>query len=120
MDRLKFLPSFLDLRSARLGAVAVALTSVLCLGVLTLGVYNIYFHKLSKFPGPLLFRAYHFPFVYYHASGTLARKITTFHEQYGPVVRVSPTELAFTSGEAWNDIYGLLPGRAQNAKDHYW
>lgn len=28
------------------------------------------------------------------------------HEQYGDVVRVSPSELSYTSVEAWKDIYG--------------
>ena len=28
------------------------------------------------------------------------------HEKYGPVVRVSPNELAFNGVQAWEDIYG--------------
>ena len=41
----------------------------------------------------------------------------SFHERYGPVVRIAPNELAFTEPEAWNDIYGLQSGRVQNKKD---
>jgi cytochrome P450 len=34
------------------------------------------------------------------------------HKQYGEVVRVSPTEVSFTSGEtAWQDIYGFRIGK---------
>ncbi|KAJ6005164.1 hypothetical protein N7451_003108 [Penicillium sp. IBT 35674x] len=33
------------------------------------------------------------------------------HEIYGPVVRVSPHELAFSTAKAWEDIYGHRQGR---------
>jgi len=32
-------------------------------------------------------------------------------------VRVAPNELAFAEPQAWQDIYGLQPGRVQNRKD---
>jgi hypothetical protein len=35
------------------------------------------------------------------------------------VVRIAPDELAFTNPEAWNDIYGMQPGRVQNPKDPF-
>lgn len=35
------------------------------------------------------------------------------------MVRIAPDELAYTDPAAWNDVYGLLPGRVQNAKDNY-
>jgi len=34
-------------------------------------------------------------------------------------VRVAPNELAFAEPQAWQDIYGLQPGRVQNRKDPY-
>jgi cytochrome P450 len=44
-------------------------------------------------------------------------KVLDFHRKYGPVVRIAPNELAFTQPEAWNDIYGMQPGRIQNQRD---
>lgn len=32
------------------------------------------------------------------------------HERYGPVVRISPNELAFNTAQAFRDIYGWRPG----------
>ena len=34
----------------------------------------------------------------------------TLHDTYGPVVRVTPTELSFNSAQAWRDIYGHRTG----------
>jgi cytochrome P450 len=51
--------------------------------------------------------------------GQLPLKILEFHRKYGPVVRIAPNHLAFTDPKAWNDIYGMQPGRVQNQKDHF-
>jgi cytochrome P450 len=32
---------------------------------------------------------------------------------------VAPNDLAFADPQAWQDIYGLQPGRVQNRKDHF-
>jgi cytochrome P450 len=39
------------------------------------------------------------------------------HDIYGPVVRVSPNELAFNSAQAWDDIYGHRSGHKNMPKD---
>lgn len=39
------------------------------------------------------------------------------HDQYGPIVRVAPTQLSYITAEAWKDIYGSQAGQAQNPKD---
>lgn len=36
--------------------------------------------------------------------------ITKLHEHYGPVLRISPNELAFNTPQAFRDIYGARPG----------
>jgi cytochrome P450 len=38
--------------------------------------------------------------------GTHTYWIHRLHQKYGPVVRVTPTELSYTDGRAWKDIYG--------------
>lgn len=40
------------------------------------------------------------------ASGTLVPHFRELHEKYGPVVRVAPNELSYTSPEALKIIYG--------------
>jgi cytochrome P450 len=38
------------------------------------------------------------------------------HERYGPVIRLSPNELAFNTVAAWQDIYGHRNGRQDLGK----
>ena len=56
--------------------------------------------------------------MYYQFRGLLIFRIKEFHDKYGPIVRTGPDELAFTSPEAWKDIYGR-PGHTQLKRDPY-
>jgi cytochrome P450 len=78
--------------------------------------YNIWFHGLRKYPGPLLWRMSNLPMGWYQSSGTLIYKVTELHEKYGDIVRISPSQLAFRQAEAWKDIYGH---RAAGEKENY-
>ena len=45
-------------------------------------------------------------------KGTTATNVLELHEKYGEVVRLSPNEVSFISGEtAWQDIYGFRTGK---------
>lgn len=70
-------------------------------------------------PGPKLWAAYRIPYVYYNIRDKLPFKVTELHRRYGPVVRIGPDHMSFTDAEAWQDLYGLQPGRVQNQKDKY-
>lgn len=39
------------------------------------------------------------------------------HDRYGPIVRLSPNELAFNTVQSWTDIYGHKAGRLDLEKD---
>jgi cytochrome P450 len=39
-------------------------------------------------------------------GGRLGFHVGDLHKKYGPVVRITPNELAFSSPQAWRDIYG--------------
>ncbi|KAH9897354.1 cytochrome P450 ClCP1 [Xylariomycetidae sp. FL2044] len=69
-------------------------------------LYNIFLHPLRSFPGPLSHKISRVPGVYHNYHGTLPYHITSLHARYGPVVRISPNELAFADPQAWKDIYG--------------
>ncbi len=69
-------------------------------------IYNLYFHPLRSFPGPLLQRASVLPWAMQHASGTQAFCTQRLHDKYGPVVRIGPNHLSFTDPAAWKDING--------------
>jgi cytochrome P450 len=82
-------------------------------------IYNIFFHPLRKFPGPLLWRASHFPYQYWYTSGHCNDKILDLHRTYGDVVRVGPSQLSFQHADAWKEVMGHKKGidNEENGKD---
>ncbi|EME87123.1 uncharacterized protein MYCFIDRAFT_30470 [Pseudocercospora fijiensis CIRAD86] len=76
-------------------------------------IYNIYFHPLRSFPGPVLARATRLYSVYIRAAGLSDWKALQWHNQYGGIVRVAPDELSFSTGSAWEDIYGTKLSKSQ-------
>jgi hypothetical protein len=68
--------------------------------------YNLFFHPLRHFPGPLLYRATRISQHVTGMGGRLPQRVLDWHERYGPIVRIAPDELSFASPRAWQDIYG--------------
>ncbi|KAK3213566.1 hypothetical protein GRF29_28g342805 [Pseudopithomyces chartarum] len=99
-----------------INALAFLFTTCL-LTTLLYALSNLYLHPLRRFPGPLLNASFHLPYVTHNIRGTLPSHVLSLHQKYGPIVRISPNQLAFTDPAAWPDIYGLQPGRVQNKKD---
>ncbi|KAK4994695.1 hypothetical protein LTR16_007320, partial [Cryomyces antarcticus] len=81
-------------------------------------IYNLYFHPLSKYPGPKALAATRLPLLRALAQGKSVSWTQALHKQYGPVVRISPDELSYTDAQAWKDIYGhRIAGKTANNKD---
>jgi len=81
-------------------------------------IYNIWFHPLSKFPGPTFAVATKIPIVMVSWDGSLSHWLKDLHDYYrSDVVRISPDELSFISASAWKDIYGNRPGHEHFQKD---
>lgn len=70
------------------------------------GIYNVYFHPLSIYPGPWWLTASDFVRLYYLTRGRFVHLNHELHLRYGPILRVGPNELSFIEAEAWRDIYG--------------
>ena len=70
------------------------------------GIYRVYFHPLSGFPGPRIYAFTRIPHLWAVARGVHLEELRNFHETYGEVVRISPDELSFINSEAMDDIYG--------------
>ncbi|OCL03416.1 cytochrome P450 monooxygenase-like protein [Glonium stellatum] len=87
-------------------------------------IYNVYFHPLSHVPGPKLAAASWIPYARRALKGNLVPWIKRLHEQYGDVVRLSPTEVSFISGDqTWPDVYGFRTGKHKTPpylKDRSW
>ncbi|CAO2653514.1 Nn.00g029250.m01.CDS01 [Neocucurbitaria sp. VM-36] len=69
-------------------------------------IYLLFFHPLSKYPGPKLWAITRWCISRAIISGKSHDIILDMHKKYGPIVRVAPDELAFQSVSAWNDIGG--------------
>ena len=75
-----------------------------------LGIYNVFFHPLRKYPGPRFWAASPFPSLWYFTHGELIYKLRDLHEKYGDVVRIAPDEVVYIGQEAQKDIYAFGGG----------
>jgi len=88
-------------------------------------IYNLYFHPLHHIPGPKINGLSRIPYVRHALSGTTVDNLVRLHAKYGDVVRFSPNEVSFISGDtAWPDIYGFrigkMKGHTSFQKDPTW
>lgn len=97
-----FITGSYSLAAASLGVAAALLLFI----TVTSLIYNLYFHPLSKFPGPFLARTSRAFFIRSTWNGTLHFDVKELHDRYGSVVRIAPDELSFIDPAAWKDIYG--------------
>ncbi len=80
-------------------------------------IYRLFLHPLAQYPGPFLNRISPIPLSYHLVRGRLPFYVKKLHDVYGPVVRLTPTELSFNSADSWRDIYGSRPGHRNFHKD---
>ncbi|KAI0277356.1 putative cytochrome P450 [Russula aff. rugulosa BPL654] len=99
MDVLPLLPSF------RQGCWITAVGSLIY--ALARVIHNVFFHPLSRFPGPpgaactKLWLAYMI-FVRRVSLPTLREEL---HQKYGDIIRIAPNELHFAKPTAYDEIY---------------
>ncbi|KAK3318700.1 cytochrome P450 [Apodospora peruviana] len=84
-----------------LTAIAALLVSYLALRA----IYNVYYHPLSKYPGPKLAAMTDLWWARAMVSGRYPWIIEAVIKRYGPVVRIAPNELVFLTPQAAKDIY---------------
>ncbi|KAF9873804.1 cytochrome P450 [Colletotrichum karsti] len=94
---------------------------VVCLGFFSLVAvvtYNVFFHPLRAYPGPKSWAATRLPYTRSYLSGQVHRRILELHQEYGPIVRVAPNELAYSHPDAWKDLHGHLKnGTGDHGRD---
>jgi cytochrome P450 len=69
-------------------------------------IYRVYFHPLSRFPGPKLYAATRIPWHIAVWKGSRDKVFRDLHQKYGHIVRVNHDELSFTDPNSWKDING--------------
>ncbi|KAH7377150.1 cytochrome P450, partial [Plectosphaerella cucumerina] len=73
-----------------------------------LAVYNVTLHPLARIPGPKLAGMtdlYQMFWCYHNGRSIYYRKIKEMHDQFGPVVRISPHEVSLQDPEDCLKIY---------------
>lgn len=84
-------------------------------------IYCVYFHPLSRLPGPKLWAASNIPYIRSWIGGRYAYKMKELHDRYGKVVRVGPSRVSFNSAASAKDIYGHNTGaRKQFLKTNFY
>ncbi|KAI9372980.1 cytochrome P450 [Aspergillus egyptiacus] len=70
-------------------------------------IYRLYFHPLSKIPGPKLTAITHGYEFYYDVicGGRFLFQIEKMHQQYGPIVRINPREVHVSDPAFYDEIY---------------
>ena len=75
---------------------------------------------LRRFPGPWHTNFSHFSYSWSYLRGQQPFETLKLHKKYGPVVRVAPNQLSFSSAQAWKDIYGPRPGHQTFVKSTFY
>ncbi|KAF5493984.1 Cytochrome P450 monooxygenase BOT4 [Colletotrichum fructicola] len=80
-----------------------------------------WFHPLRKFPGPTSASFSNILYSWNFMRGRQPYRQLELHEKYaGPVVRVAPNELSFSTSSSWRDIYGPRKGVEPFVKSEFY
>lgn len=92
-----------------------AIPTLFLLYYLLTAIWLLFFHPLRHVPGPRSWIV--FPILRHISAirGNLDIDLRRFHFEHGSAVRVGPSEVSFTTPEAWKEIYGH--GHRQLPKD---
>ncbi|KAH8705225.1 putative cytochrome P450 [Talaromyces proteolyticus] len=106
-------PTFSWERGAYL-ALASGILYVLCGAV-----YRLYFHPLSKFPGPKMAAVTGWYETYHDLvrRGMFVWEIQRMHEKYGPIIRINPNELHIKDSEFFDELYAPASKKRDKYKD---
>lgn len=85
----------------------LAVSAVAVLYLAGLATYRLFFHPLSKYPGPKIAAITVWYEFYYDAiqRGKYTFEIQRMHEKYGPVVRISPEEIHVNEPSFIDELY---------------
>ena len=86
--------------------IVLTIPSLIVVCLLTASLHRLYFHPLSKHPGPPLARLTPLPDLYHAYRGDKHIHFLHLHATYGPVVRFAPNSLSINDPAALRAIYG--------------
>ncbi|KAL9079238.1 MAG: hypothetical protein Q9157_001856 [Trypethelium eluteriae] len=70
-------------------------------------IHRLYFHRFAKVPGPRLAIVTYWYETYYEIvkPARYSWKVGELHEQYGPIIRINPSELHINDPDYYDTIY---------------
>ncbi|KAG9513580.1 hypothetical protein KCV07_g8699, partial [Aureobasidium melanogenum] len=74
--------------------------------LIAVSIYRLYFHPLSKYPGPRTAALSDWYAAFLVGRGDLHLHIRQWHVQYGPIIRTGPNSLCFNTATSMHEIYG--------------
>ncbi|TGO44472.1 hypothetical protein BCON_0512g00010 [Botryotinia convoluta] len=75
---------------------------------IALAIYRIWFHPLSKIPGPPLLATTDIINQWRsNVDGTFPREVSRLHKQFGPIIRVGPNRIAVDGSIGYPEVYSL-------------
>ncbi|KNG48970.1 cytochrome p450 3a17 [Stemphylium lycopersici] len=87
--------------------------------VFGLAIYRLYWHPLSKIPGPKHFAVSGIPqAIDNQIKGHFNRNVLKLHEKYGEIVRTGPNHLSVSGSIGWREVFGHT--RAGQAEFGHW
>ncbi|KAL2412762.1 Cytochrome P450 monooxygenase ataY [Exophiala dermatitidis] len=91
---------------ANLPVVAATISGLFVIWCIWSAIYRLYFHPLSHYKGPLLWRISILPSLYWVWTGDRHLVIDKLHKKYGKVVRVEPNLVSICTPNAIKTMYG--------------
>lgn len=91
--------------------------SIWLVSLLLTAIRRTFFSELSRFPGPKLAAVSNWYEFYYDVwqQGQFTFKIQELHKRYGPIIRITPTELHIADANFYEQLYS----RAHGPQDKY-
>lgn len=88
--------------------------------LVSLALYRLFFHPLSGYPGPKIAALTVWYEFYYDGiqRGRYTFEIQRMHEQYGPIVRISPNELHVNDPDFIDELYAGS-GKKRDKYDYF-
>ncbi|KAH1457604.1 hypothetical protein KXX13_009191 [Aspergillus fumigatus] len=84
-----------------------------CVYLIGHSIYAIYFHSLSRYPGPKIAAISPVALLVWEIRGKVHSKVKHLHDRYGDVVRIGPNALVYRAPRAWKEIYGYRTKKGQ-------